>query len=94
MGHDSIFPYAHMMILREAMERAGSADRRKVAEAIRGFDIRNEGPALFFPSKHLKYDERGRLVDAQLVTVQWKSGVPQVVDPPSMATAEAFWPRS
>jgi branched-chain amino acid transport system substrate-binding protein len=93
MGHDSIFPYAHMMILREAMERSGSADRRKVAEAIRGFDIRNEGPALFFPSKRLKYDERGRLVDAQLVTVQWKSGVPQLVDPPSMATAEAYWPK-
>jgi branched-chain amino acid transport system substrate-binding protein len=93
MGHDSIFPYADMMILREAMERAGSADKRKVAEAIRGFDIRNEGPALFFPSKRLKFDSRGRLEDAQLVTVQWKSGVPVLVDPPSMAVAEAYWPK-
>ena len=29
-GHDSIFPYAHVMIFKEAMERTASADRRKV----------------------------------------------------------------
>ena len=31
-GHDSIFAYAHVMILKEAIERAGSADRHKVAQ--------------------------------------------------------------
>ena len=93
MGQDSIMPYADMMILREAMERAGSTDRRKVADAIRGFDLRNEGPAVYFPSRHLKFDTRGRLEDATLVTVQWRQGVPQPVDPPALATAMAFWPR-
>jgi branched-chain amino acid transport system substrate-binding protein len=87
-------PYADMMILREGMERAGSADRRKVADAIRGFDLNNEGPAVYFPSRKLKFDSRGRLEDATLVTVQWKDGVPHPVDPPAMATATAFWPRT
>ncbi|MBW8269472.1 ABC transporter substrate-binding protein [Caldovatus aquaticus] len=94
LGHDSLLPYADMMILREAMERAGSADRRKVAEAIRSLDIRNEGPALYFPSRHLKFDQRGRLVDAVMVTCQWRGGVPQVVSPETIATAQALWPRS
>jgi branched-chain amino acid transport system substrate-binding protein len=94
MGHDSILPYADMMILREAMERAGSADRRKVMEGIRSLDLRNEGPALLFPSRRLKFDERGRLVDAMMVTCQWRNGVPQAVDPEQIATAEAIWPRS
>ena len=93
MGQDSIMPYADIMIFREAMERSGSADRRKVAEAIRGFDLKDEGPAVYFPSKRLAFDERGRLRDATLVTVQWRGGVPQPVDPPAMATATAFWPK-
>ena len=30
-GHDSIFAYVHVMILKEALEQAGVADRRKVS---------------------------------------------------------------
>lgn len=93
-GHDSLLPYADMMILREAMERAGSADRRKVAEAIRSLDLRNEGPAMFFPSRRLKFDERGRLMYAEMVTCQWRGGVPQVVSPETIAATQALWPRS
>lgn len=94
MGHDSLIPYANIKILCEAMERAASADRRKVAEAIRSLDIQNEGPALLFPSRRLKYDERGRLMHAEMVTCQWRGGVPQVVFPESIATMQALWPRS
>ena len=42
-GHDSIFAYVHVMILKEAIERAGVADRHKVAQAIR--EHRHEGRA-------------------------------------------------
>jgi branched-chain amino acid transport system substrate-binding protein len=94
MGQDSIMPYADMMILREGLERAGAADRRKVAEAIRGFDLKDTGPAQYFPSKRLSFDDRGRLRDATLITVQWKDGVPHPVDPPAIATATAFWPKT
>ena len=58
-GHDSLFAYVHVLIFKEALERAGVADRHKVAEAIRGLDMR-DGPALFFPGHHLKFDAKGR----------------------------------
>jgi branched-chain amino acid transport system substrate-binding protein len=92
-GHDSIFAYVHVMILKEALERAGVADRRKVAEAIRAMDM-TDGPALFFPDGHLKYDDKGRRVGAQLCIVQWQNGKPTPVYPASIATANALWPKT
>lgn len=38
-GHDSIFAYAHVMILAAALEKAGVADREKVKDAIHSLDI-------------------------------------------------------
>jgi branched-chain amino acid transport system substrate-binding protein len=92
-GHDSIFAYVHVMILKEALERAGVADRHKVAEAIRGLDM-TDGPALFFPDSRLKYDEKGRRVGARLCLVQWQKGRPTPVYPSSIAASEALWPKT
>ncbi len=92
-GHDSIFAYVHVMILKEAIERAAVADRRKVSAAIRTLDM-NDGPALFFPDGHLKYDEKGRRVGAKLCIVQWRNGKPVPVYPPSIATHEVLWPKA
>jgi branched-chain amino acid transport system substrate-binding protein len=89
-GHDSIFAYAHVMILKEALERAGVADRIKVNEALHALDM-TTGPALLFPGGHLQYDARGRRVGAKMVMVQWQSGKPVTVYPPEVATAEAKW---
>jgi branched-chain amino acid transport system substrate-binding protein len=92
-GHDSIFAYVHVMILKEALERVGVADRHKVAEAIRGLDM-TDGPALFFPDGRLKYDEKGRRVGARLCLVQWQKGRPTPVYPSSIAASEALWPKT
>jgi branched-chain amino acid transport system substrate-binding protein len=92
-GHDSIFAYVHVMILKEAIERAGTADRRKVAEAVRSLDM-TDGPALFFPDGRLKYDEKGRRVGAKLCIVQWRGGKPVPVYPPSIATHDVIWPKA
>jgi len=86
--------YIDMLTLREAVERAGSADRRKVAEAIRAFDLHDEGPAKFVPSRRLKFDEKGRLVDAQLVIIQWQDGTPKAIYPANVATAQPIWPKA
>jgi branched-chain amino acid transport system substrate-binding protein len=91
-GHDSIFAYVHVMILKEALERCGVADRRKVNDAIHALDI-TDGPALFFPDGHLKYDEKGRRVGAKLCVVQWRGGKPVPVYPPSIATHDVLWPK-
>ena len=92
-GHDSIFAYVHVMILKEAVERAAVADRHKVADEIRKLDM-TDGPALFFPDGHLKYDDKGRRVGAKLCIVQWQKGRPTPVFPASIAVADALWPKT
>jgi branched-chain amino acid transport system substrate-binding protein len=89
-GHDSIFAYVHVLILKEALERTGVADREKVNAAIHAMDM-TDGPALFFPGHHLQYDAAGRRIGAQMVMVQWQGGRPVTVYPPDVATAEAKW---
>lgn len=89
-GHDSIFPYAHVMILKQALEMAGAPDRVKVADAIRTMDM-TDGPALFFPGHHLKFDDKGRRVDAELVVVQWQNARPVTIFPETMAVAKPIW---
>jgi branched-chain amino acid transport system substrate-binding protein len=91
-GHDSIFAYVHVMILKEAVERAGVAERHKVMQAIRALDMK-DGPALFFPDSTLKYDEKGRRVGAKLCIVQWQNGRPVAVHPDSIAASKVNWPK-
>src|SRR5215207_1316030 len=92
MTQDSLSTYGDMWIFKEALEKAGSAERRKVAEAIRTMDTR-EGPAKFFPGGRMKFDEQGRRVDADLVVVQWQNGVPVTVYPEASAVAQPIWPK-
>jgi branched-chain amino acid transport system substrate-binding protein len=92
-GHDSIFAYVHVMILKEALERTGVADRHKVNEAIHAMDM-TDGPALFFPDGRLKYDEKGRRVGAKLCVVQWRDGKPVPVYPATIATHGVLWPKA
>jgi branched-chain amino acid transport system substrate-binding protein len=91
-GHDSIFAYVHVMILKEALEKCGAADRRRVSAALRELDM-TDGPALFFPDGHLKYDDKGRRIGAKLCVVQWRGGKPVPVYPPSIATDDVVWPK-
>jgi branched-chain amino acid transport system substrate-binding protein len=90
---DSLSTYGDILILVEALEKAGVADRRKVAEAIRAMDT-TEGPARYFPGRRIKFDENGRRVGADLVVVQWQDGVPVTVYPPESALAQPIWPKS
>ena len=93
MLQEPMMAYGHIMLLATAVERAGSADRQKVADQIRAFDLR-DGPALLFPGRHVKYDSAGRRVDAELMIVQWQDGRVVTTYPPEMAVATAIWPRS
>ena len=92
LGHDSIFAYAHVMMLKEAIERGASADRRKVAATLRAIDI-TDGPALLFPDGRISYDEKGRRKGAQICIVQYQDSKPVLVYPESMASAKAVWPK-
>ena len=81
-----------MWIFKNALETAGAADRKKVAEAIRAMDTR-EGPARYFPGGRVKFDESGRRVDADLAIVQWQNGQPVTVYPVNAAMAKPIWPK-
>jgi len=87
---DSITAYGDMWILKEAVERAGAAERAKVAEAIRKMDL-TEGPAaLSFPGP-IRFDDKGRRVDVPVIFAQWQKGVPLTVYPTDRALAKPFW---
>ena len=90
-GHNEIFAYAHVQMLAWAANKAGAADREKVADAIRSMDV-TDGPAAYFPGHHIKFDEKGRRVGAQLVIVQWQDGKPVTIFPEDMAAAKPVWP--
>ena len=93
MLQEPIMAYGHIMLLAAAVERAASVDRRKVAEQIKAFDLR-DGPALLFPGGHVQYDAAGRRVDAKLMIVQWQNGRVVTTDPAEMAVASPIWPKA
>ena len=90
LTQDSLSAYGHVWILKEAVEKAGLTDRRKVAEAIRAMDT-SEGAAKYFAGNHIKFDDKGRRVDAPLVIYQWQQGVPITVYPKGPGTANPRW---
>lgn len=92
MGQDSISTYGDMWILKEALEKARVADRKKVAEAIRAMNI-TTGPAHYFPGERLKFEENGRRAGAGPVIVQWQKGEPKLVYPLRAATAKPVWSK-
>ena len=93
MPQDAISTYGDMWILKEAMEKAASADPKKVADALRTMDI-TSGPARYFPGQRIKFDAEGRRVGADLVIVQWQNGEPRTVYPTDLATNKVLWPKN
>lgn len=92
MTQDSISTYGDMWILKDAMESAKSADRVKVADAIRAMNT-TEGAAKYFPGGRLKFNERGVREGAETVILQWRDGVPVPVYPASLAVMPPLWPK-
>lgn len=92
MTQDSISTYGDLWIFKDAMEAAKSADRVKVADAIRSVNT-TEGAAKYFPGSRLKFNERGVREGAETVILQWRDGVPVPVYPASLAVVEPLWPK-
>ena len=90
---DSITGYGDMWIFKEALERAGAADKLKVAEAIRGLNLTEGIAAACYPGP-IHFDEKGRRQDVPMIFAQWQNGVPVTVYPTDRALAKPFWPSS
>jgi branched-chain amino acid transport system substrate-binding protein len=91
LTQDALCGYGEPAILVAAMETAGSADRLKVADAIRAMDLTTGRAAQCFPGP-IKFDEKGRRVDVPMIFAQWQKGVPLTVFPTDLALAKPFWP--
>jgi branched-chain amino acid transport system substrate-binding protein len=89
---DGLAGYGQTWILKEALERAGAADRNKVAAEVRKLDLKEGPAAVAFPGG-VKFDESGRRVGAQVVIAQWQSGRPLSVYPLDRALAKVIWPK-
>jgi branched-chain amino acid transport system substrate-binding protein len=90
MTQDSLTAYGDMWIFKEALERAGAADRAKVTEAIRTMNL-TDGPAkLAFPGP-IRFDDKGRREDVPLIFAQWQKGEPVTVFPTELALAKPYW---
>ena len=92
MTQDSICTYGDIWIFKEALEKAGAADRAKVAEAIRAMDTAT-GPARYFVGGRVKFEKNGRRAEAPVVVIQWQGGEPLTVYPLEGAFAPARWSK-
>lgn len=90
MTFDSFADYVHVFIIKEALERAGAADRMKLNAALRTLDL-TDGPAKLITGGRIKFDEKGRRVNSSVVVVQWQNGMPVPVYPAEFAVKTAIW---
>jgi branched-chain amino acid transport system substrate-binding protein len=90
---DGLEGYGHTWIIKEALEKAGVADRVKVNDEIKKLDLKTGQAADTFPGG-VKFDESGRRVGAPVCIVQWQDGKPGTVYPTERAMATARWPKS
>jgi branched-chain amino acid transport system substrate-binding protein len=86
LTQDPLCTYAHVWLIKEALEQAKSADPKALRDALAKIDL-TSGPAAssFYPSR-IKFDERGRRVGAAPIIVQWQGGEPFTVVPLAVAT--------
>lgn len=90
MTQNAISTYADMLVIRDALEKAGKADREAVAEALRTMD---GGPSKYYPGGKIKFEADGRRTGAGLTIIQWQNGVPVTIYPADLAMAKANWPK-
>src|SRR3954470_12665364 len=89
---DGLAGYGHTWILKEALEKAGVADRVKVNEEIHKLELTTGRAADTFPGG-VKFDAAGHRLNAPVVIVQWQDGKPLTVYPTDRATAKPKWPK-
>ncbi|HWL80463.1 MAG TPA: ABC transporter substrate-binding protein [Roseomonas sp.] len=89
---DTLSNYGHVLLIADALERAGKADRDALMTALLATDT-SEGPAKLFLGDRLKFEKTGRRANPVPAVFQWKNGKPLTVLPEADAEAELSWPR-
>jgi branched-chain amino acid transport system substrate-binding protein len=81
-----------LIVLADAINRAGSADGEKIRAALAATDL--PGEQTLMPWKRVKFDETGQNNDADPVLLQWLGDKFVTIFPAQAAVAEAIWPMS
>ena len=84
--------YCMARLIADALERAGSADRDAVRDALAATDLDPPHPAAIMPGGKLSFDETGWNHNVHPVVVQWQDGKPRTVFPVEDASTEPVWP--
>ena len=92
MVQDALMTYAHVWIIKEAAEAARSRDPKAIRDAVAKLDLKSGPAASTLVPGRIRYDERGRRMDATPIIVQWQGGEPFTVAPADFATRSPAWP--
>ncbi len=84
--------FTAMMVLADAIDRAGSTDPKKIRDALAATDI--PGDKTIMPWKRVKFDAMGQNTFASPVLIQFKGTTFSTVFPFEVATAQPVWPMN
>ena len=90
INQDTISTYGDMWLIKDALERAGSADKAKVMAALRATNT-TSGPSSYYLGDKLAFDDKGRRIGGAVGLIQWQSGNPQLIWPAQAAVAGPKW---
>lgn len=83
--------YAMVWLLKEAIEKAGSADPEKVREALATHEFGESMDGVMQPGK-IKFDKAGWNFHTFPTMIQWQNNTARTVFPEEVATAKVIWP--
>jgi branched-chain amino acid transport system substrate-binding protein len=92
MTQDPLSTYAHLWMIKEALEKAKSSDPKAVRDALASLDLTTGPAAQSLAPGRIKFDERGRRIGAIPLIVQWQAGEPYTVFPSDIAVRKPVWP--
>jgi branched-chain amino acid transport system substrate-binding protein len=88
MSSHSVQSYSSLMVLRDALERAGTPDRAKIREALATTSLSDH----ILPQGPIQFDKTGENVNAQPALLQNQGGKTLVVGPAAYAEGRAVFP--
>lgn len=83
--------YVSVWLLKDAIERAHSANPQKVRDALANDQFEKGKVGMFQPGR-IKFNKEGWNYHTFPVMIQWQNEVPRTVYPESVATAKVEWP--
>lgn len=88
MPQESGESYVAVYLIKEAIERAGSAEPQQIRDALAEMNV-DSGPQAAMPPGQIAFDETGMNEFATPIMIQWRDEVPATVWPEDLAAAEA-----